>query len=142
MAAQAVEGQAVEGDLHQKVAADRQTPMEEDDDDDDTGLLAPPAAKSASIDPLSGEEEADMKTFMSEPIVDATATIADESEDICHTLSVQNVESSLSSPGAVATHSFAAFPAQPVPGFDISFFPFPLLAHPLAHHHPCPTRHA
>ena len=56
--------------------------MEEDDDDDDTGLLAPPAAKSASIDPLSGEEEADMKTFMSEPIVDATATIADESEEV------------------------------------------------------------
>ena len=28
------------------------------------------------------------------------------------------------------------------PGFDMSFFPFPPLAHPLAHHHPCPTRHA
>ena len=121
----AAQVQAVEGDLQQKVAADRQTPVE--DDDDDAGLLAPPAAKSASIDPLSGEEEADMKTFMSEPIVDATATIAYESEDICHTLSVQNVESSLSPPGAVATPSFAAFPAQPVPGFDISFFPFPPL---------------
>ena len=33
---------------------------------------------------------------------------------------MQNVESSLSSPGAVATHSFAAFPAQPVPDLDKS----------------------